>query len=294
MARKGPYSRKPAGNGRTNSLVLIIVLLVMMIGVGILFSFTMAPQTGFQAGGLNTNSVLSTQPKSLSQKILEWLPHGSNHQSPEDSEVYPDWSQEFWSPIDVDVTNDPMITLCRLNFKEYSTAPHLFPMFRDLESMSNCRGNNKRRELLSVLMKEIKDKEGSPDGKIIKPTAFIFHESRVGSTLVANTLASNPFAMVYSESAPAANALLHCRTCTLERNVQVFRDVLTLMGRSPIHKHVFFKFQSITSTKMHIALLVSPYILFYRFVLVFLLQFYIIVLNCFFYFHFILLFHIII
>jgi hypothetical protein len=89
----------------------------------------------------------------------------------------------------------------------------------------------------------------------------------VGSTLVANTLASDPFSMVFSESAPAANALLHCDSCTRERNVQLFRDVVTLMGRSPIHKRLFFKFQSITSTKMEIALEAfpnTPFVFVYR------------------------------
>ena len=257
MVRKGLHLRKAAGGGKSSSLVLIIGLLTLLISVGILYSVTMAPHSSYQAGGLNTNSVVAEQPKTLSQKILEWLPLGlASHQ---EIDLFPDWKQEFWSPIDVDVANDPMITLCRLNFKQYSESPHLYPMFRDLQSMSNCRGNNKRREVLSVLMKEIRDKEGTPEGRVVPPTAFFFHESRVGSTLVANTLASNPFAMVYSESTPPANALLHCRTCTLERNIQIFRDVVTLMGRSPIHKHVFFKFQSITSTKMHIALQVSKY-----------------------------------
>lgn len=230
-------------------------MLSAMITVGILYSIVMVPYSNPQGGVLSSNSVPAERSESLSQKILDWLPRGlASHQSPEELDLYPDWSQEFWSPIDVDVTSDPTITLCKLNFKQYSESPHAYPMFRDLISMSNCRGSNKRRESLSVLMKEISDKKGLLDGRIIAPTAFVFHESRVGSTLVANTLASDPFSMVFSESAPAANALLHCRTCTLERNIEIFRDVITLMGRSPIHRHLFFKFQSITSTKMHIAL----------------------------------------
>eukprot|EP00596_Hydrurales_sp_CCMP1899_P003697 CAMPEP_0119045380 /NCGR_PEP_ID=MMETSP1177-20130426/39290_1 /TAXON_ID=2985 /ORGANISM="Ochromonas sp, Strain CCMP1899" /LENGTH=776 /DNA_ID=CAMNT_0007017035 /DNA_START=164 /DNA_END=2491 /DNA_ORIENTATION=+ len=250
MARNRQPNRKPAKSG---NVILILAFMTTLVTVGIIFSVTMAPNDG------SLKSVMMEAPKSLSQKILEWLPQGlSSHHSPEELFLYPDYSQEFWSPIDVDVTSDPMITMCKLNFKQYSETPHLYPMFRDLEGISGCRGQNKRRALLSVLMKEITDKKGTPEGNVITPTAFIFHESRVGSTLVANTLASDPFSMVYSESAPAANAILHCRTCTLERNVQIFRDVITLMGRSPVHKRVFFKFQSITSTKMHIALLAFP------------------------------------
>jgi hypothetical protein len=130
-------------------------------------------------------------------------------------------------------------------------------MFRDLEGMSTCYGGNKKKEKLSVLLKDIESKKGTPEGRVIQPTGFVFHESRVGSTLVANTLASDPWSMVFSESAPAANALLHCRTCSHEKAVKLFRDVVTLMGRSPFHERMFFKFQSITSTKMQIALEVS-------------------------------------
>ena len=254
MIRRGTAPRKPA-NGNGSSFMLVLVLMCALITFGILFTIIMAPHVEFQSG-MNTMSVHNEQQqRSLSQKILDWLPYGlAGHQSSDEQSLFPDWSKEFWSPIDVDVTNDPMITLCRLNFKQYSESPHIYPMFRDLESMSRCQGSNKRREFLSVLMKEIKDKAGTPEGRIVAPTAFVFHESRVGSTLVANTLASDPFSMVFSESAPAANALLHCRTCTTARNVEIFRDVITLMGRSPVHRHLFFKFQSITATKMHIAL----------------------------------------
>jgi hypothetical protein len=85
----------------------------------------------------------------------------------------------------------------------------------------------------------------------------MFTKSRVGSTLVANFLASDPWSLVFSESTPIANAILHCESCALERKVQLFRDVVLLMGRSPFHHRLFFKFQSITCTKMDIALLVS-------------------------------------
>jgi hypothetical protein len=263
MIRRGATSRKGGGGFKNSSFILVLVLLSAMITVGILLSVVMAPYSEYQVGGLSKSSALIEQPRSLSQKILDWLPLGlANHQSSDELYSLPDWKQEFWSPIDVDVTSNPTITLCKLNFKQYSETPHLYPMFRDLQTISNCRGNNKRKESLSVLMKEISDKRGSSEGRIVAPTAFIFHESRVGSTLVANTLASDPFSMVYSESAPAANALLHCRTCTLERNIEIFRDVITLMGRSPVHKHLFLKFQSITSTKMNIALLVKLYLWF--------------------------------
>jgi len=251
-------------------VVQMMAILSCLVITGVFFCATMAPNE--LANGPSTNSLLvdhhgGYSARSLSQKVMDWLPkhHAAALQSGDGAK--PDYSQEFWSPTDVDVTHDPVVTLCKLNFRAYSAAPHKYPMFKDLEGNSGCVGSNRRREKLAVLIKEIKDQAGTAGGNVIEPTGFVFHESRVGSTLVANTLASDPFSMVFSESAPAANALLHCDSCTRERNVQLFRDVVTLMGRSPIHKRLFFKFQSITSTKMEIALEAfpnTPFVFVYR------------------------------
>jgi hypothetical protein len=115
-------------------------------------------------------------------------------------------------------------------------------------------GSNQKSRKLSEILKEMKEQEGTPGGRFVEPTGFVFHESRVGSTLVANAFASDPFAMVFSESGPPSDAMLRCERCTREKHVQLFRNVIHVMGRSPIHKHLFFKFQSITSTQMEIAL----------------------------------------
>ncbi len=126
-------------------------------------------------------------------------------------------------------------------------------MFRDFVKISECKGDNHKQARMSVLLKEIVDGAET----VIQPTGFVFHESRVGSTLVANFLASDPHSMVFSESGPIALAINHCSGCSREKHVQAIRDVATLMGRSPIHKRLFFKFQSITSVNMEMALLVS-------------------------------------
>jgi hypothetical protein len=130
-------------------------------------------------------------------------------------------------------------------------------MFKDLVGVSKCVGSNRRRERLSVLIQEIKDRPDDLSSRVVRPSGFVFHESRVGSTLVANFLASDPYAMVFSESSPMARVLLHCESCDRQYQLQLFRDITTLMGRSPFHKYLFFKFQSITVTNMQIALEVS-------------------------------------
>ena len=43
----------------------------------------------------------------------------------------PTWTEEFWSPTDVGGGEDPRVTLCKLDFKQYWEAPHLNSMFKD-------------------------------------------------------------------------------------------------------------------------------------------------------------------
>ena len=243
---------------KSGKIQLILIILGLLL-IGAFFSLLITPdilEIDVNAHALNTYSKSSVS--LLSKRVLGWLPTDivRSHSIVDVSE--PDWSQEFWTPIDVELGEDPLITLCKLNFKEYSKSPHLYPMFRELEEMSKCQGHNRRKDKLSHLMAELKAKKGTPEGTIISPSGFVFHESRVGSTLVANTLASDPFSMVFSESPPPAAVLLHCYKCERSKQIQNFRDVITLMGNSPVHKHLFFKFQSITSTTMEIALEAFP------------------------------------
>lgn len=247
---------------QSSTIQYMLFGITCLIFVGLFFCATFVPGEESLGGGLTINSIISKSPgmMSLSERIKTWIPKHHVDPSP-DVEEFPNWGEEFWTPIDVEVSNDPIIVLCKLNFQQYyEGGPHQLPMFKDLVAASSCRGNNRRRENLSVLMKEIKDQkeQGLPGGNVVPPTGFVFHESRVGSTLMANFLASDPFTMVFSESTPMANALLHCGSCSKERQLQLIRDVVTLMGRSPIHKRLFFKCQSITTTKMEYALEAFP------------------------------------
>jgi hypothetical protein len=237
---------------------------------GVLMFFLFFPSEN-TANSPSTNSIINTgkteeilgftaSGNKLSKKILDWIPH-SHHVDASfsvdlTSSILPEWEKEFWTPIDVDIssTKDPIVILCKLNYKKYYEQPHSYPMFRDLESLSSCIASNRKREKLSVLLADIKSKNGTDEGRVITPSGFVFHESRVGSTLIANFLASDPYSLVFSESTPIANAILHCTACSKETHIKLFRDVVTLMGRSPIHKRLFVKFQSITVTNIHIAL----------------------------------------
>ena len=59
--------------------------------------------------------------------------------------------------------------------------------------MSKCSSSGNTK---SISLKDELEKDPNTRGRFIPPTGFVFHESRVGSTLVANTLASNPWNMV--------------------------------------------------------------------------------------------------
>ena len=82
----------------------------------------------------------------------------------------------------------------------YWRSPHKLPMFKDLVGASKCRGSNSKSEKLSVLKREM---DNDPDGTL-EPTGFVFHETRCGSTLVADMLAAHPHHLTFSESTPPA------------------------------------------------------------------------------------------
>jgi hypothetical protein len=133
-------------------------------------------------------------------------------------------------------------------------------MFRDLVQRSDCDEPWKvdiRKVAELARHRDIAvQEEHKSVPKALNLTAVVFHESRCGSTLVANTLiAMDPVRhRTYSESQPAAMAIKsvcgeNFSRCTLDQAAQVLRDVVYLMSRSddPQEERVFFKFQSITT-----------------------------------------------
>jgi hypothetical protein len=100
----------------------------------------------------------------------------------------------------------------------------------------------------------------------LSPAGFVFHESRCGSTLVANALAAmNPQShRVYSESSPPIAALRACgfhgEECPEGRAAELLKDVIYVMGRTNDVKEerVFFKIQSIGSRYLSVFLEAFP------------------------------------
>ena len=146
-------------------------------------------------------------------------------------------------------------------------------MFRFIQHMSpDCSDKNsvtfdlKKVAYLARLNDQKFEKSSSKGPKVLNVTAVAFHESRCGSTLVANNMiAMDPKKhRVYSESPPPAQAFGICgdafTSCTLEQAVSIFKDTLYMMSRTDDHKEerVFFKFQSITSKKIKVFQLAFP------------------------------------
>lgn len=151
-------------------------------------------------------------------------------------------------------------------------------MFRDLVAHSSDCDKHRYRVDLAQVAQLAKTYDARSDGNVhsLQLAGVAFHESRCGSTLVANALiAMNPkLHRVYSESAPPIAALHSIcgetySKCPLEAAARILQDVMYLMGRSNDRreKRVFFKIQSIGSRNIQVfqhAFPDTPWMFIYR------------------------------
>eukprot|EP00574_Skeletonema_japonicum_P004620 CAMPEP_0201723362 /NCGR_PEP_ID=MMETSP0593-20130828/7437_1 /ASSEMBLY_ACC=CAM_ASM_000672 /TAXON_ID=267983 /ORGANISM="Skeletonema japonicum, Strain CCMP2506" /LENGTH=418 /DNA_ID=CAMNT_0048214463 /DNA_START=168 /DNA_END=1424 /DNA_ORIENTATION=- len=177
---------------------------------------------------------------------------------------------------------------CPLNFQVQKDNPPDSPMFRDVVSKS--QGCSNGENVIKVDLKEAVTLSREFDTfatekeydvtyynvpKQLQLKGVVFHESRCGSTLAANTMmAMDPMRhRVYSESSPPIAAIKACgelyEDCSVEASAYLLRDIIYMMGRSndPNEEHLFFKFQSITTRNMDTfrkAFPETPWIYLYR------------------------------
>jgi len=164
-------------------------------------------------------------------------------------------------------------SFCKLEWRHHKSDPSTYPMFRDLVKKSDCSNDGFELDLKMIVDKARNYDDAqydTPDDEKnvhhMDPTGFVFHESRCGSTLVANSLAAmDPAAnRVYSESAPPVSAVRVCGPdgshCPPGRAAELLRDVIYLMGRTndPNEQHLFFKIQSIGTKAIHVFLEAFP------------------------------------
>jgi len=149
-------------------------------------------------------------------------------------------------------------SFCKVQFEHHKSDPSSYPMFRDLVAASDdCLDKSKITiPDLKFVVQEARKRDldtTQPFVKAIPPRGFVFHESRCGSTLVANSLiAANPTAhRVYSESPPPVAVMRLCEKQPLNKScigqaAALLTDVIYMMGRTQDSKEtaLFFKIQS--------------------------------------------------
>lgn len=156
---------------------------------------------------------------------------------------------------------------CKINWGSHKQNPSTTPMFRDVmssQSPKTCTPGELNVAAVVARMKEYDagSRDSSPHVHTLKLGGVAFHESRCGSTLVANLLqAANPDGhRVYSESPPPVDILRQGDRFTPEMLAPLLRDVVYLMSRSndEHETHVFFKIQSLGTRYLPVFLTAFP------------------------------------
>jgi hypothetical protein len=172
---------------------------------------------------------------------------------------------------------------CRVDWGLHKKDPSAVPMFRDLVAKSPGCAKDRIKVDLAVVIDRVREfdeanlhAENSRAPTVLDLAAVVFHESRCGSTLVANLFASmNPSEhRVYSESGPPLAALYRVcgeayERCSFQTAAAVFKDVIYLMQRSddPQETRVFFKIQSAGTRNLPVfldAFPTTPWLFVYR------------------------------
>lgn len=164
-------------------------------------------------------------------------------------------------------SDDLMGHWCRIDWTEHKNDPSSTPMFRDVVGHSEDCTNPYKYPLAKAFeaVKEY-DEDETDNVNVMSLGGVVFHESRCGSTLVANMLQSiSPQKhRVYSESPPPIAALRNVcgedySACSIETAAETLRQVVYLMSRSnQKEERVFFKIQSIGSRNIPVFLKAFP------------------------------------
>ena len=165
---------------------------------------------------------------------------------------------------------------CAVDWTAHKADPASTPMFRNVLQASPGCHDPVILDLQPVVKaaRQYDDEEKNNDPAavhLLDLAGLVFHESRCGSTLVANVLqAMDPVAhRVYSESQPPLHAARLADDVGPTAAAHILADVVYLMRRSvdPAEQRVFFKIQSIGTTVLPVfrqAFPETPWIFVYR------------------------------
>lgn len=163
----------------------------------------------------------------------------------------------IWIPISIERfnkdTQNPLFKMCQLRYDVYAAEPWTLPMGGLLNQISGCQ------DIKSDFVQLISEADlelalAASKAPVMKPNGFIYHETRCGSTLVSNMLASVPANRVWSESTGPWKVLHTCKDCPKDQIVRYLRLVMSVMGRAtgPVNR-LFFKFQNSESIEAYSA-----------------------------------------
>jgi hypothetical protein len=149
---------------------------------------------------------------------------------------------------------DPVkIATCFFDFDARVADPNKYPMDKAVTKEESCKSTLAQHNLLDLA-------DSIPDDAVVQPTGFVYHESRVGSTLVANMFAVNPDNILYSESHATSTILSMGKGTSMTDRVRSLRAVVKLMGYTQLarHKKMFFKFQSVKTLSLEVITAAFP------------------------------------
>jgi hypothetical protein len=158
----------------------------------------------------------------------------------------------------VDAYRGVTAKFCHIDWKLQQKAPHKVPMFNDLIRQSSLCDTTMTTVDLWDMAKQARayDDQMSASQQIlpVAPTGIVFHESRCGSTLMANLLAgfSPEHTRMYSENSVHLRSLMACGSnpCNPTLHTQLIQDVFYLSGRTlrkERPQYVFYKISSLGS-----------------------------------------------
>jgi hypothetical protein len=150
---------------------------------------------------------------------------------------------------------------CELNFTAQKNDPTSVPMFRHLVQKSpTCKELRYRvnmKDFVELARKH--DAKSDSESKAMPLGGVIFHESRCGSTLIANALqAMSPQQhRVYSEAQPEMAANLcgdSFQYCSKQQAAELLKDVIYAMSRTSDadEERLFIKFHSDNSRNLQV------------------------------------------
>ena len=176
-------------------------------------------------------------------------------------EHHEDILKNYWTLVDLNVSpfalqksrhgryGQVQAAFCEIDWDLQAENPSVTPMFKDLQAKSKkCKKTKTNVADFYDLVQEAKAFDGFVDGaftrpdngNVFPPHGVVFHETRCGSTLFANLMASfiPGRSRTYSESPPPPRALSACPnghsdSCDQELHKELIRDVFYMMGRRP-------------------------------------------------------------